>query len=144
MSDEVKTYDPKLFSLILAGIPISGLAEGTFMKAERESDNFTDVAGTMGEVARAHQHDRRGTFTFSILHTSPMNDIISAIAKRDEEFNSGVSAVLVKDHAGTTVCSASQAWVKKWPDEERAKDVGKYEWVLRCANLETFKGGSII
>ena len=144
MSSEVRTYDPKLFSLIFGGVPMSGFADGTFFKAVREADNFSDTAGTMGEVARAHQHDRRGEFTFFIQHTSPYNDIISAIAKRDEELNGGIVSIIVKDNGGTTKCAGAKCWVKKWPDEDRAKEVGHYEWVVRVADFETFKGGSII
>ena len=140
----VRTYDPKLYSLVIGGVPVSGYADGTFFKATRHSDNFTKNVGTGGEVARAHQHDRSGDFTFTLQRTSLYNDVLSTLTKSDEEANTGVVPILVKDNVGATVCGASAAWVKKWPDEELGKDVNNREWVFEVENFETFKGGSTI
>jgi hypothetical protein len=77
------TYDPLLVAMVFAGIPIVGLADGTFIKIERNEDDWKDYAGTDGEVAWARQHDKRGTVTFTLKITSPSNAELSAIMKTD-------------------------------------------------------------
>lgn len=144
MASSVKTYDPKLYALVIGGIPVSGFADGTFFRASRASDTFTKQVGGMGEVTRSHQHDRSGEFAFTLQQTSLYNDVLSAIHRRDEEKNAGVTSIIVKDAAGTTVCSASQAWIRKPPDVELGKDNSNREWILDVGDYEVFIGGSNI
>lgn len=48
-----KTYDPALYTVAVAAIPIKkGYADGEFISIKRDTDAFTDVAGTDGDVAR--------------------------------------------------------------------------------------------
>ena len=77
------TYDPLLVAMTFGGVPIVGLADGTFIKIERNEDEWKDYAGTDGEVAWARQHDKRGTVTFTLKITSPSNDDLSAIMVSD-------------------------------------------------------------
>lgn len=77
------TYDPLLVAMVFGGAPIVGIAEGTFIKIERNEDEWKDYAGTDGEVAWARQHDKRGTVTFTLKITSPSNDDLSAFMISD-------------------------------------------------------------
>ena len=78
-----QTYDPLLVAMTYGGVPVVGLAEGTFIKIERNEDDWKDYAGSDGEVAWARQHDKRGTVTFTLKITSPSNDDLSAIMVSD-------------------------------------------------------------
>lgn len=77
------TYEPLLVSMVYAGFPIVGLAEGTFIEIERNEDDWKDYCGTDGEVVWARQHDKRGTVKFILKNTSATNDDLSAVMRSD-------------------------------------------------------------
>jgi len=77
------TYDSLLVAMVFGGLRIAGLAEGTFVKIERNEDDWKDYAGTDGEVVWARQHDKRGTVVFTLKNTSPSNADLSAIMTSD-------------------------------------------------------------
>ena len=77
------TYDPLLVGMTFGGVPIVGIADGTFIKVSRNEDDWKDYAGTEGEVVWARQHDKRGTVTFTLKNTSPSNEDLSAIMISD-------------------------------------------------------------
>lgn len=77
------TYDPLLVAMVFGGVPIVGLAEGTFVKVERNEDDWKDYAGTDGEVVWARQYDKRGTVVFTLKNTSPSNHDLSIIMVTD-------------------------------------------------------------
>lgn len=142
----METYDPKLYTVVVAALPIDaeGYADGEFIKIERDSDSFTDVAGTGGGVARAKQHDKRATCTLTLLQTSPMNAVLSTLAKLDDETDggAGVGPFLLKDRGGLSVFAGSSCWVARMPDVTLEKNVTARQWKIRVAKLEQFEGGN--
>lgn len=142
----METYDPKLYTAVVAAIPVdaAGYADGEFIKVERDTDAFTDVAGTGGGVARAKQHDRRATVTLTLLQTSPMNAVLSTLAKLDYETDggAGVGPFLLKDRGGLSVFAGSSCWVSRMPDVTLEKNVSARQWKIRVASLEQFEGGN--
>lgn len=140
----VKTYDPKKVILTVGGAPISGYADGTFIKASRLNDTFTSVAGADGEVSRSKSNDKRGEIVITLIQTSLANDILSGIAQIDERTGLGVVPVILKDLSGLTTLFTGSAWVKKPADFERGKEIANTEWTLECADLDIFNGGVLI
>lgn len=138
----MRTYDPKQILQSFLAFPVTGYADGTFVKISRINDTFSSVAGADGEVARSRMRDRRGQIEFTLLQSSPTNDLLSAAAAADELTGAGVGAYFCKDALGTTVASAANAWIKKPADAEFGKEVGPRTWVLECENLELFNGGA--
>lgn len=138
-----KTYDPAKILATLGPAIIVGYADGTFVKASRESDTFTDYCGADGEVTRARMRDKRGTVELTLSQSSPSNDLLSALAMQDELLGSGIVPFLLKDVFGTTLCSGGEAWVKKPAEVEFGKEVGPRTWIIRVARLTTFAGGSV-
>ena len=138
----VRTYDPKQVLVIIAGIPMSGFADGTFVTVERTSDTFTKVSGADGIISRAKTNDRSGSLKFTAAQTSPSNDALSAIAVEDEISNSGVVPVLIKDNSGRSVFVSAFGWVKKPPTSEFGKEITNREWTLDLADLDVFVGGN--
>ncbi len=78
-----KTYDPQLMSMVVGGLPIVGIADGTFIKAERNEDAFKQYIGTDGEAVRARQLNISGKITFTLKQTSPSNDNLSGLLDTD-------------------------------------------------------------
>ena len=140
----IKTYDPSQVVCTFLGSPITGYADGTFVKVDRAEDGFALKVGAAGEAARSRNKNKSGTISFTLMQTSPMNDILSAAADADELLGTGVGAAMVKDINGTTLVLAATAWIKKRPSVEFGKEVGDREWVLESDNLAQFTvGGSL-
>lgn len=138
----LRTYDPGKTFFTFAGIPLTGFAKGTFVTAERSGPNFERYTGTLGETARCRKRDRSGMIKFKTMSTSPINDLLSAVARTDESTGEGVGVFGGVDTNGTTVLNSSSAWITKWPSKEFADVVSELEWELECADLDLFLGGN--
>lgn len=138
----VKTYDPKQVSVIVGGKIMSGFADGTMVKVERNEQAFTLKVGVDGEGTRAKSNNRSGKITISLMNSSRSNDDLSALALADEVSNSGIAAALVRDASGRTLCAAATAWVQKFPDSEFAKEPNVRTWVIETDDLTVFIGGN--
>jgi len=139
---EVRTLDPAKVVISVGGVPISGYADGTFIRVERSSDMFSKVIGADGKTARAKSNDRSGTVILTLLQTSPSNDVLSGLAILDELQNSGVVPIGATDLSGATTIFSGTGWVRKMPDWEAGKEIGNIEWTIDCADLEIFIGGN--
>lgn len=140
----MRTWDPGRFNLVLFGAQITGFADGTFIKVERNADTFTKVVGADGRVARARMRDNSARVTITLLHTSPSNDVLSAAAAADRLAGNGVGAFLITDLNGTTEASAPNAWVAKPAAIERGKEIGNAEWVIDVDDLDEVIGGQYL
>lgn len=138
----VKTFDPKIFSVIVGGKIMSGFADGTFIKVTRHEQAFTLKVGVDGEGARAKSGNRSGTFEITLMNSSYSNDDLSAFALADEVSGTGVVPVLVKDGSGRTVCESTTAWVQKFPDAEFGKEIGERTWIIESDEVIMFLGGN--
>ena len=137
-----KTYSPKKVSISVAGVIITGYAEGTFVSVERSSDTFTKAVGSDGEVGRVHSADRSGLITLTLQQTSESNDVLSALQQVDELTLTGKFPVMVKDNNGTSLYTSGDAWIEKIADAEYSNDMSTREWRIACADLIAFTGGN--
>jgi hypothetical protein len=140
----LKHYDADQVSLIVAGIPISGFADGEFLTLEMASDMFSDVVGTDGEVTRSKSNDRRATCTIKLMQSSDSNDLLSALANTDSAApnGAGVGAFMLKDRNGRMLHAAAACWVQREPDMSLDRAATSREWVIRIASLKRFDGGN--
>lgn len=141
-----KPYDPNLYTIVIAGIPFppSGYAEDTFIKVARDSPVYTDQVGADGKVTRVRMHDDRATCTFSLMQTSELNAILSALHLSDtnSDNGAGVGPFMLKDRNGLTVHESDSCWVQAPPDVELGKAATARDWSIRIANIESFEGGN--
>jgi hypothetical protein len=142
----MSTYDPKLYTVVVAAIPIDAeaYADGEFVKLERDTDKFTDVSGTGGGVARARQADDRATFTLTLLQTAKMNDVLSVLYNLDanSDGEAGIGPFLLKDRGGRSLYAGAQCWIARDPDVTLDKGVTARVWKIRVATLKSFAGGN--
>lgn len=138
----VKTYDPKNVSVIVGGKIVGGFTDGTFINAERNENMFNQKVGVDGIGTRAKSNNRSGKITITLHQSSPSNDDFSAIQIADEQSNSGVVPVLIRDNSGRTLCSALTAWFQKPANPEFGKEVANRVWVLETDELLIFNGGN--
>ena len=140
-----KIYDADLVSINIAGIPISsGYADGEFLRVEKETDDFTDVAGTDGEVTRSKTKDARATITLILMQTADSNATLAALSQLDRNTpnGAGVGALLIRDRQGTSLYTATECWIMKSPDAAFDREATSREWIVRCATLVDFTGGT--
>ena len=142
MGKEVSNYSGADVTIVFAGITISGVADGTFVKVVRDNPMFTSTTGADGEGARAKSSDASGTVTVTLLQTSNSNDALSAQAALDEANGSGMGALMVKDGSGRSIAHAEKAWIERYSDLELGREIGNREWVFKSTNLELFVAGN--
>lgn len=135
---EFKNYDPFQITASFKGLYISGFAEGTFVKAERNVDTYSTMVGSLGDVVRVRSRNRTGLITLTLQGASIYNDYLSAIANADElgvTVDAGVGPFLIKDLNGTTLLHAADAWIRKIASYEAAMEHTNREWVFECAEI---------
>lgn len=140
----VKIYDANRVNLLLAGLIIdSGFADGEFCRIEQDTDDFTDVVGTDGEVARSKTNDRRVTITLTLLQTSDGNTKLTTLNNVDRKANNGagIGPFLIADKSGLALMSG-QCWVAKPPTTVYDRGATAREWKLRAVWDVRFDGGS--
>jgi hypothetical protein len=123
------------------GSPIIGVAEGTFITVERSEDSFSTTTGSDGETLRVRNRNVSGTITFTLMQSSPSNDILSTAWQLDEKYGRGVAPFGMAELNGTTMAAGPNTWVQKPPTIERGKEASSCEWVLATDRLEMFVGG---
>jgi hypothetical protein len=140
----LRTYDAAQVAMVFAGIPLSGLADGTFVTIEQNSDSFALVVGADGEACRSKTNNRSGKVTFRLLQSSQANDLLSALHNVDIDSPSGdgIGPLLVKDNSGRTLVTAEKAWIMKQPSAAFARDTETREWVIETDRLAGFHGGN--
>ena len=131
----VRTYDVSRIYVSVNGIPITGFADGTFIKVTRAGDAYTRVVGADGVVSRAKSNDKSGEIAIILSQTSPSNKVLSSIALLDELSGGGVVPIGVSDAVSGSKYVAAHAWVRKQPDVEYGKEISNREWVLDCSNI---------
>jgi hypothetical protein len=135
VAKKVKTYDPKKVISNFSGFPIQGYAEGTFIAVSTDGDGVTGLVGCDQEIVRTIDPGNvLKTVTFTLLQSSDTNDLLSAVADRDNQRGDGVGPLLIADLSGRTLLSAAHAWIVKKPDFSRGRTVadGACEWALQC------------
>jgi hypothetical protein len=142
MAAGVYTYASDEVQIIVGGVPMSGLADGTFVSISRDEQAFTKVTGADGSTSRSKSANRAGSITITLKQTSPANDVLSGFMIADEQSNNGVVTVMVKDTGGRTLHYASAAWVQQMPDQDFSKEISNREWVMDCARINSFVGGN--
>jgi hypothetical protein len=141
---ETKTVDPAKRIFTVGATPITGFAEGTYIKVERANDDFTSYVGSTGEGARSRTRNRSGTFEITLMETSPDNDLLAGYAAADRASGVGMVPVTLRDLHGTTEAFAAEAWVKKLPAIEMGNTVGTRVWIIETCKLEMNPGGNVI
>lgn len=138
MAGRFHTYDGDQVTISYGGKLLSGLADGEAVRIEQESDDFSDVVGTDGDVTRSKTNDHRATITVMLMQTSRSNDVLSAFAEEDLDNpdGAGVRALTIKDLSGDASYKARKAWIQRRPDVSFDREATSREWVFRCTEIK--------
>jgi Protein of unknown function (DUF3277) len=138
----MKTYDPKLVVITFGGVPLSGFADGTFIKVSRSADLFTKSVGADGVFVRSKSNDKSGEVSVTLQQTSMSNSILAGFAAQDEASNTGVKPLIVTDASGTSKFFSALAYIRKPADSTFAKTVENRDWIFDCDQILMAEGGS--
>lgn len=141
----VKNYDPKSITQVFAGIPITGYAKGTFVSIEFNEDAFALTVGADGEGCRSRTNNRSAKITFTLMQSSPSNDLLSAMHNLDQMSpgGDGIGPYLLKDLLGTSIAMAETAWITKMATLEYGPEPGDRSWVLETDSMLATVGGNL-
>lgn len=134
-------WDPQKFFMTVGGITIVEYSASTFIKADFNEDQYTLEVGADGRACRIRNANESGTYEFTLLKSSPSNDLLAALAILDRQSGQGIVAVFVKDGNGAAQAHSQNAWVRRQPALERGKELGDVTWVLETDKLELVQGG---
>jgi len=131
----VVKYDPKEVQVIIDGAILTGFADGTFVTASREEERYEEYVGAHGEVTRSKNANPLGTITVTLKHTSPSNQLLGRLARRDALF-----PIRVVDRNDGSTVGGSDAWLVNPADYERGDETEEREWEIRVADYEQREG----
>ena len=140
---KVRTYDPKKIIVTFGAIIIDGYAEGTFVLIAGNGDKFEKSRGADGSVDRVNKNNKDYRVTITIKQTSLTNDLLSAALVADQDANTGIKPLTIKDLNGTTLFFANQAWIAKDPDDEDSDSLSNREWMIDTGIASKVTGGNL-
>lgn len=138
----VRTYDPKMIVITFGVIPISGYAEGTFVRVNRSGDAFSKSKGAGGDVERINRNQGDFEVSLTLQQTAGTNAELSAALAADMATNAGVFPLTIKDLLGQTLFYASQAWIRKDPEWEDGDELNAREWTFDTGIGSNLLGGN--
>lgn len=136
MAGPLREWNVNECTVSFAGVMFpGGGADGEILTIEMEGDDYGDVAGSDGEVARFRTNDRRATATLKLMQTSQMVPQLMAVSNADLAAlnGAGVGAFQVANLTTGERFEAPEAWIKKQPGLSYGREVGTREFVIRCA-----------
>lgn len=142
---DMKNYNSSQVQMVLAGIPITkGLAKGTFLRIEYNSDAYTYRPHTDGGGTRSATNDKSARITLILSQDSEVNDLLSALHNSDTASGgvAGVGPIMIKDMNGRSLYTAMASWIVRRPNAEFGDESGTREWIFETHELNAFDGGS--
>lgn len=136
-------YSPEDVIVLVAGsIPISGMAEGTFVSVTKEDVPFTTKVSADGVVSRSYTNSQVYNITLTLHSASSSNDLLTKLWRIDEMTQRGKFSVLVKDPLGTSLFHSNIGWVSKTPNLEFADKITNRDWTITCTQGTVNFGGN--
>ena len=127
----MRKYNPKDVIIVVGGRAITGLAEGSFVAAEKTEDGFTEYVGAKGEVSIAENANETGTITITLANTSPSISYLNGLANRKT-----IMATNVIDMNDNGVrAGGTETIVRKPANAEWGTEVGNREFEIFVANF---------
>ena len=139
----IRTYDPKLTTVIFGPLQIQGFAEEK-ISVSYSDDSFDLAIGCDGEATRVRKNNNSATITVTLQQSSPSNDSLSVISIADRGTNVGMFPLTFVDGSGSTVAFAANAYIQKHPDLTYSNSNQTCQWVFITDNLGMFTGGNVV
>jgi hypothetical protein len=126
------TYIPSKVDIEISGYKVSGHTEVSF---QLDNPQFTTVKGIRGRNTRIRSKNSSGVLTLGILQTSPTNDLLSEILKKDLQYGTGRLVIKIKDQSGSSLFFCDEAYIAGFPALSFSDKAGTRTWTINCLTV---------
>lgn len=139
------TYDPKLVQASHGSVILADFAEGTFIEVSQTNEAFELKQGAAGASEWVNKNMDMYDIKFTLLQTSPVNDLLSAALESDKSTNAGALPFMLKDAGpgGTTLVSFGEARIVKAPNAAYGDSTIGREWNLKACKKTSYNVGGM-
>lgn len=126
-------YNPELVKLSAGGLPLDGMADGTFIEVDLERDSVTFMEGSDGTKAKVTRTALPiGTITLTVMQGSRANKILTSLFAAQQAAQ-GVTfiPVSVVNILGGSLATIAQGAITRPPQVAYAKEDGTRKWMFK-------------
>ncbi|UQD52306.1 DUF3277 domain-containing protein [Bacillus methanolicus] len=118
-------YNAQFVTVTVDGRFITGFQEGSFVKAEKDEDNFSTKVSAQGEVSIAISNNPLGTITLTLAQDSPSLSYIVQKSKSKVPFPVWVTYDdgTIKEKVGGTKALIKKSPSRTFSDETEDREV---------------------
>lgn len=124
-------YDPLEVTVLVAGLPVTGFAEGKMVGIARNAPTSKRYTGSQGESSRCISTDNTYTVTLMLQQTSPWNNILQGFSTADRFSNAPpFLQVRVTDRGGQEQFNSVNSYIEEEPEREWSNEISIREWKI--------------
>lgn len=132
----IEQYDVKEVMVVVAAVPLTGFADGTFVVCGRVEDMYSESVGAQGNVTRNRNRDPRGEIRVTLKGESPSNMHLEALALAIDLFPIQVVRVGANFATQTFMAGGTEAWLQNKPGREFGEEETNREYIFRVADYK--------
>lgn len=139
---QLATYMPEEVTILLAGIPVSGFIQGSFISVDKDVKPFTSKRTADGTVSRMYNNDQTYTITLTLYSGSDSNQLLTRLWQLDEITQRGKFPLMIKDGSGSDLFFSTTTWVEGIPSLVKSNQYEPRAWILRSSSAIINIGGN--
>ena len=141
MAESAKTFSLEKCTIFF-GTPLKGgFGSDEAIKITPSGDTWSSEDGVDGTTAWAYTGSTKFKVEISLLQTSSMNAVLSALYYVQRE--TGIAVPLAyKDQNGLDLFASPAAIIMKLPEMGRGNKIANQKWEIEAANGKLFLGGN--
>lgn len=113
------SYDPKKVSIIVDGMFITGVMDGTFVTAAKNNDTFIPHVGAQGDTSYSKSADETGTISITLKADSSSLPFLRSLAKQDRD----ISAKIIDMNTNNFQAGGTKGRILKVPGREFGQEI---------------------
>lgn len=138
------THNANQVVVTFAGITMSELGQDEFVRIKRRTPAFGLTMSVDGKGAREQSNDDSATIEVTLLATSKVNALLTAVHKADKASKNGqgIAPLAVRDlNSETELHFAQEAWIAEEPEVTYKRGVAERTWKFETDSLSSVHGG---
>lgn len=139
---QLATYMPEEVTILLAGIPVSGFIQGSFISVDKDVKPFTSKRTADGTVSRMYNNDQTYTITLTLYSGSDSNQLLTRLWQLDEITQRGKFPLMIKDRSGSDLFFSTTTWIEGIPSLVKSNQYEPRAWTLRSSSAVINIGGN--
>lgn len=128
------TYIPSEVNVLLAGIPVEGFVDGTFLTVDKDVMPYRTRTTADGRTSRLYSNSQSYTLTLTVHTGSSANTFLTKLWQFDEISQRGKFPVLVKDGSGSDLLFSLTSWIDGLPTMSKSNSIDTRTWRIKCAS----------